>query len=216
MAHYDLNRAQDTPIATLKVADIVPKNWHRFPPRVASMTKPNPNEAKPRYLGAGATADWQGGDRGDDVDEASANVVKVDANNTTIPNYSPRNQEEVATKWGTTMAPDISRPRGTIDPREPYPTVGFTPVEDPVLTTVTPSTAVAGTQKITALVVGTGFTQWTQLRVGGQSRLSLTSEYISPTLMNVLVDPSQAPAATYKLQAVDHDVESNELDFILT
>ena len=30
---FDLNRAGDTPIATLKLGEITPQNWHRYPPR---------------------------------------------------------------------------------------------------------------------------------------------------------------------------------------
>lgn len=217
MALMDLNRAQGPQIATLKLSTIAPINWHRFPPRVATMVKANSvNEPKPRYLGAGATADWLGGDHGDDVDEASANVVAVDANGTAIANYAPRNQDARATQMGRTLAVDVSRSRGVIDPRTPYPTASTPAVPIPVLTTVTPNTAVHGTQEITCLVVGTGFTPWTEMRVGGETRLTLRYTYLSPTLINITINPAAAPAGAYQLQAVDHDVESNQLPFTLT
>jgi hypothetical protein len=34
MALFDLNRSNDTPIATLQVASITPLNWHKFPPAI--------------------------------------------------------------------------------------------------------------------------------------------------------------------------------------
>lgn len=195
MALMDLNRAQDTPIATLKLSTIVPKDWHRYPPRVAAMT--------PVYVPAVA---YTQGDFGDDVDEASAN--------TTTP-YTPTNQEAKAIATGNTMAKDISRPRGYIEPRTPYPTVGFVPPAGPVITTITPSTAPASTGKLVALVVGTGFTPWTIMRSQGRS-VQFKAEYISPTLMQLLVDTNLAPPGTYGIQAVDHDIESVASNFILT
>jgi hypothetical protein len=46
------------------------KNWRRYPPPVADMTRENAEEeAQPRTIGAGATADWNMGAAGNDIDD---------------------------------------------------------------------------------------------------------------------------------------------------
>lgn len=196
MALFNLNRAQDTPIATLQLAEITPINWHKYPPPVQPMT--------PAHV---PVITYYGGDYGDDQDEASANSTT---------NYTPRNQEAKATMMGgLTIAKDVGRARGRIEARQPYPIASSPAVPDPVLTTLTPNTAVANTGKLIALVIGTGFTPWTELRSGGRS-VVFKGEYISATLMQMLIDTSLAPAGTYQIQAVDHNTESNLLPFTLT
>lgn len=97
---FDLNRAQDTPVATLKLSEIVPENWHRFPPPVEDMT--------PEYV---PVITYYGGAVGDDVSEATANATD---------DYTPRTQADKAATLGVGMAVDVTTPRGWIDPHEPY------------------------------------------------------------------------------------------------
>ena len=75
MALFDLNRAQDTPVATLKLAEIAPKNWHRFPPAQPS--------SAPAYVAAVSYAWPYNGISGDDVNVATANATGA---------YEPKNQ----------------------------------------------------------------------------------------------------------------------------
>src|SRR6267142_116265 len=99
MALADLNRAQDTAIATLKLSDIAPVNWHRFPPRTASMTDANANDVKPRY---DSMTDWAGGAVGDDVDVATATVALArSGGGANEPDYAPRTQAAKAALPGT-------------------------------------------------------------------------------------------------------------------
>lgn len=198
LASFPLKRVQEAPPQTY-LKEITPKNWRRYPGKV--ITK----DMLARAYEPPATV-WYGGDYGDDQDEASA---------TSNTNYGPRNQEAKATIMGTIVAKDVGRARGRIAPWQPYPTASTPPVPDPVLTSSTPATAAANSGKLIAEIVGTGFSPWTQLRSGGRE-VVFKGEYISPTRMQMLVDTSLAPAGTYKIQAVDHNTESNLIDFVLT
>ena len=42
MAQFDLNRAGDTPIATLKLNEIAPTNWRRYPGKVMTQAMVTP------------------------------------------------------------------------------------------------------------------------------------------------------------------------------
>lgn len=215
MALLDLNRAQGPQVATLKLASITPINWHRFPPRVASMVDANPNDAKPRYSGAGAAADWQGNAWGDDVDQAKANVVKVDANGTTIPDYTPRTEADRATQMGTTLAKDVTRRRGSIGPSQRYPVAGDTPLAAPVITSLSPNTAVAGVTGTGLIVdiIGTGFSVWSEVSSGNYP---IPSRYISPTQIRIAQFPQNSVAGTVQVVVTDHGVRSAPSNFVFT
>src|SRR5262245_34025222 len=104
MALFDLNRTNDTPIATLKLNEIAPVNWRRFPSAItaAMLADANPNEAKPRYTAAAQAADWNGGVGGDDIDQATATVALARSDGgANEANYAPRNQATRAALPGT-------------------------------------------------------------------------------------------------------------------
>src|SRR5882672_8263961 len=104
MALFDLNRAGDTPIATLMLASIMPKDW----PTLPAVQPGQP----PIYVPVVAFA---GGAVGDDVSVATANATTA---------YTPRTQAEKATLMVPpgSLAVDIARPRGYLEPDDPYST----------------------------------------------------------------------------------------------
>jgi hypothetical protein len=108
-------------------------------PLMAAMLVPaNPNYDRPRYAGAGAAADWQGGSPGNDVDVATTTVSLKSAAAVTAADQSPYAPRTQAAK-GAAMVPalgiegDIGKDygayaggtdrTGTILPRSPYPAV---------------------------------------------------------------------------------------------
>jgi hypothetical protein len=209
MALFDLNRANDTPIATLQLASIAPINWHKFPPRVASMADSNQNEAKPRY---DSMTDWAGGVKGDDTNTASAAVALARSDGGAAePDYMPRTEADRATQLGTTLAVDISRRRGAIEPRQPYPVAGDPPVAAPVVTSIAPNTAPAGSvTPVVVMITGTGFTAWSLVQQGGNTTTPDPSMvYISPTQLQITIYPKIAVPGTASIAVRDHGVLSN-------
>lgn len=115
MAQFDLNRAGDTPIATLKLNEITPKNWHRFPGPIA----PSVPVYVPAVAFSGGVAN-QGANAGNDGETGTATSTNPSRGQTW------NTQAEKAVAIGTTMAVDVTRSygtnaRGNIEPREPYP-----------------------------------------------------------------------------------------------
>src|SRR5262245_64262482 len=125
MALFDLNRTNDTPVATLKLGEITPKNTHVYPSAItgAMLTDANPNEAKPRHTAA--SGDFTGGVKGDDVDQQTATVALARSDGAANePDYTSRNQAQKATQTnygsiggsgnviqsGATMVKDVTRP----------------------------------------------------------------------------------------------------------
>lgn len=193
MALYDLNRAQDTPIATLMLSDIAPKNWHKFPPRVEDATPINV-----------PVVTYNGGAVGDDVSVATANATDV---------YSPRTQAEKAIQLGTTIVSDVGVPRGYIEPGEPYGPAPVSPADDPTIASLAPNTGVSGGSPIWVKITGTKFSQWSQVETGNV--ITPYSKYFSPTRIDVLMDPRSSPG-TVVVKVIDHGVKSAGSDFTFT
>jgi hypothetical protein len=162
MALFDLNRAQDTPIATLKLAEIAPTNWRRFPPRVQS--------AAPAYVPVVA---FNGGLTGDEVSVAAANSTDT---------YKPVNQAHKAALLGVPLAVDITTPRGWIDPAEPY---NAAPV--PVLSSIAPTTSAKGPgAAFTLTCTGSGFLPSSVILFGNNPAGERTT-YVSPTSLTTII-----------------------------
>jgi hypothetical protein len=191
MALFDLNRSNDTPIATLQVASITPVNWHKFPPAI--------QPSNPIYV---PVVSFAGGAVGDDVDTADAASTDT---------YSPRNQAQKATLLGTTLAVDIGRARGYLEPDDPY----STPVPAaPVITSLAPNTAVAGTDpNLVVTITGTGFTPWSTVLSGN---FPIPVRYISPTKLEILQKPKASVAGTVQVVVIDHGVKSAPSNFVFT
>jgi hypothetical protein len=193
MAQFDLNRAQDTPIPTLKLNEITPKNWHRFPPAI--------QPSNPIYV---PTVAYNGGAIGDDVDEATANATDT---------YSPRNQAQKATLMGTTLAVDIGRARGAIDPRQPYPVAGDAPVAAPVISSLSPNTAPVTADTMVVTITGTGFTQWSTVKSGNYP---IPSQFVDSTHLRIVQKPWASVPGTVTVVVTDHDVDSAPSNFVFT
>jgi len=207
---FSVRRAQDPALAAAVVSEIVPKNWHKFPP-VGVPAGGFP----PAYV---RTNTWNGGVYGDDIVLAKSNVLVDDQGRG---DYAPRNQDDkriayaAAGYLGATFAIDISRPRGAIDPAEPYPTAASPAEPLPVITSLSPNTAVAGvTTPLVVVVTGTGFTPWTKLIVGGAEALS--ARYVSATKMTVQLTPAISVPGVITFIAWDHNVGSAPVNFTYT
>jgi hypothetical protein len=205
MASFSVLRANDPVIATAKIAEIVPKNWHRFPPAVGATAVANGNAAKPRYN----TADYTGVAYGDDVTQSKANLA-VDRSDggPDEPDYAPRTQAAKATALGTVLAQDITRPRGWIAPGQPYTAPPASPAGDPTLTSLSPATAVAGaaTPQFAIKLIGTNFTPYSQVWMAGVPAPTNIFTYISPTEMRVQMSPKASVPGTATLAVMDHGI----------
>src|SRR5688572_10198114 len=131
MALFNLNRSNDTPIATLLLSTIVPEVWPTLPAVQSG--------APPAYLGNVSYVWPYNGLSGDDVNVATANATGP---------YEPKNQGNKSNMMGAAnvLAVDITTPRGWIDPLEPYaqaPLPTLTSLDPPSLAAIHPDTPIA-------------------------------------------------------------------------
>ena len=196
MALFDLNRAQGPQIATLKLAEIAPKNWHLYPPPV--------DDATPAYV---FVPGYVGGNGGDDVDQATAASTY---------GYNPRTQWAKAEMMvpPTTLAVDVARARGPIAPNQPYPVAGDPPLAAPVITALTPDTIAAGSPALVVVITGTGFSQWSTVETGNVETDYV--RYISPTEIRIGIDAERSVPGTIDVVVRDHNVRSASSPFTFT
>jgi hypothetical protein len=196
-----LNRAGDTAIPTLKVMEVTPLNWHKFPAGVVKA------DSTPQWVRQQTAI---GGARGDDVDQATATLLtdQIPANgpNTQV-DYSPRNEAQKATAMGTTLAVDITRKRGYLEPDDPYPTGGAAVPAAPVVASIAPTTAPATQLPLQVTITGTGFTPWSEVLTGGVNTPEPSGRYVSPTKMTVAI--WAASPGTVSVAVEDHNLLSN-------
>jgi hypothetical protein len=170
----------------------------------AMLAPANENAAKPRLL----PADYVGGAFGDDIDTASAAVAVAQASGAApTADYGPRTQADKAAQLGTTLAEDVTRPRGSIGPRDPYPVASDPAPAAPVVTTLTPDTAPTTSLPLTVTITGTGFTVWSTVYTGGMPTPEAEAVYVSPTQMRVPIWAAQP--GTVSVAVKDHDTLSN-------
>jgi hypothetical protein len=163
------------------------------------------NEGKPRYS---TMADWAGGLKGDDVDQATATVsIANDSGGANEADYTPRTQAAKAAATGNTLAVDVARPRGWIAPGQPY---GAVPAA-PVVSSIAPTTAAAGSGPLQVTITGTGFSPYSRVITGGGagSPWDAQAKYVSATSMTIVIDPRTAVPGTASVAVEDHDVLSN-------
>lgn len=177
------------------------------------------NEQKPRYN----QADYIGGATGEDpglptaANQAfsTANVaVARDDGGANEPDYTPRNQnarrQQANMPAGTVGVVDIGRNRGQVAPGQRYPLAGDTPLAAPVVSSISPTTAAAGSQPVVVTITGTGFSPYSRVVSGGSgSPWDSSAKYLSATTMTVVVDPRGAVAGTAAIAVEDHGVLSN-------
>jgi hypothetical protein len=119
MAQFDLNRAGETPIATLKLNEIAPLNWRRYPGKVMTVAMVTPAYVPViTYTGGVANVGAAAGNDGETGTINSSDASRGQGWNT---------QAEKAAAIGTTMAVDVTQDyhgsRGIIAPSERYPSV---------------------------------------------------------------------------------------------
>jgi IPT/TIG domain len=167
---------------------------------------------------------WNGGVFGDDVYLAKTNTLVDDQGRG---DYTPRNQDDKAKLPGASppnviagepdfvMAVDVARPRGAIDPSEPYPDISSPAEPAPTITSLSPNTAVAGSPgPLAVIITGTNFTQWSKVVAGGAEVLS--AKYVSPTKMTILMNPQVSVPGVITVYVWDHNVASATSNFTYT
>lgn len=187
----------------------------------AMLADANQNEAKPRY---DSNTDWSGAvSLGEDPGLptaanqgfTTANVALARADGGAAePNYGPRNQNAKRTAGnlsaGTVGVVDVGRNRGAVAPGQRYPVAGDAALAAPVVASISPSTAAAGSQPLMVTITGTGFTPYSRVISGGSGApWDNTAKYLSATTMTVVVDPRGALAGTASIAVEDHGVLSN-------
>jgi len=190
----------------------------RYPLPIPSDAPVNANYAKPRYGTAGA-ADWAGGSYGDDIDTATAAVALASASGgVASADYVPRHQSgraALAVPPGV-LVTDLGRRRGPVAPLQPYPKAGDTPLATPVITSLAPNTALAGSQPLLCKITGTGFSVWSTVHVGVGTAAASLARYVSPTEMWVDINPLYSIAGSTQVTVKDHGVTSAPSTFTFT
>lgn len=190
------------PVNPKSLMEITPKNWHRYPvpPPTGTLT---PVWVRQQQV--------LGGVVGDDVNASTATYVtdKIAANGpNTATDYAPRNAQQKATALGMTFGNIVTRRRGAIGAKDPYPTASSPAPAAPTITSLTPNTIAAGGPDILVRITGTNFTQWSDVYVGGSSAPYKYVRYISPTAIDVMMDVTRSVAGTATIAVVDHSVAS--------
>jgi len=211
----DLNRSNDTPIATLKLMEIPVVDWHRFPTAI-----PAANVARAYSY----PVTFTGGAYGD-ATLSTANATDAyspknltdhkafpGAPNSVVPSESVTGGQALTSIADYTSSTPITAPEGYIGPHDPYSKA--VPAA-PTITSLAPNTAVAGSQSpLSVVVTGTGFTQWTTLETGNV--FTPYASYVSATKMSLLMDPARSSAGIVVVKAVDHGVKSAGTNFTYT
>jgi hypothetical protein len=194
---FSVKRIQEAADANANIVEITPKSWRRFP-----TSGPPVGGSLPIYV---PTVTYVGGVQGDDVAVATAN--------STTP-YAPTTQAAKATALGTTIVVDTGRRRGPLGPSDPYPVTGYTPLAAPVITSLAPNTAVAGTDpNLIVTITGTGFSAWSAVTSGG---FTIPFRYISPTKLEIVQKPKASIAGIVQVVVSDHGVASAPSNFTFT
>lgn len=197
-----------------------------YPLPVADMTLANQNADKPRYTAVGAAADWSGAvSLGEDPGLPTAANQGVTTANVALarsggganePNYAPRSQNAKRAAGnltpGTVGVVDIGRNRGTIAPGQRYPVAGDAAVPAPVVTSLSPNTAVSGAAgvPVAVTITGTGFTPYSRLITGGSgSPWDSSTKYVDATHLLFVTDPRSAVPGAISVAVEDHGVLSN-------
>jgi len=173
------------------------KNWRRYP------VPPPAGSYTPAFV---RTITWYGGAVGDDQAVSTANST-ID--------YAPRTQAAKATALGTAIVAPVTRPRGYIAPNQPYGPAPAIPTADPVITSLTPNTAVSGAGKATVAVTitGTGFTQWSTVTSGNYP---IPCRLLSPTTLEIVQKPADSVPGVVQVVVTDHGRASAPSNFTFT
>lgn len=203
---FDLNRANDTPIATLMLSEIAPGTRRPLLPDAGST-----RVFIPQFT-------TEGGAVGDDVDQATATaMVDISTPNAPLTSFpqpgSPRNLAERAANTGNTLSVDVARARGRVAPYQPYPVASDPPLPPPVITTLTPATAAINTDTVVVTITGTGFSNWSTVSSGG---FPIPSQFVDSTHLRIIQKPWASVPGTVQIVVTDHNVRSAPADFVFT
>ena len=213
MAQFDLNRSNDTAIATQLLNEITPEVWPTLPLPVDDMDPANDRAGLPSYADMSG---WAGGADGDDVNVASATQSIIDASgrSASFP-YVPVNQGHKAEIMvpPTPLAVDVTTPRGWIGPLDPYG-----PAPTPTITAIDPTSSPVGPgDSFVLTVTGTNFLPGSIILFGNNplgERTTFVSETELTTIIRRDLFPNPDPAV--KVRVSTGGVVSNEVDFAFT
>ncbi len=189
------------PVNPKSLMEITPKNWHRYP------VPPPTGTLIPAFV---RTITYYGGAFGDDQAVSTANSTidftpRTQVAKAAAPNMTP----------GTAIGTVVTRARGYIAPKDPYP-IASTPAQvAPTITSLSPNTAVTGVGKATVAVTitGTGFTQWSTVTSGNYP---IPVRYLTPTTLEIIQKPSDSVPGTVAVVVIDHGVSSAPSNFVFT
>lgn len=151
------------------------------------------------------TITYYGGAYGDDVSQSTANVTN---------DFAPKTQVDKAALTGQTPGGDIGVRRGWIAPNKPYAAKPASPANDPTITSLSPSTAVAGGPPITVIITGTKFSEWSTVKTGGVPTPYV--KVLSTTQIEIIIDARRSVAGTIDVVVSDHGVDSAASPFTFT
>jgi hypothetical protein len=213
------------PVHNGSLAEITPKNWHRYPQPVSRAMLTPAYVPVFTYSGSSPlTAPYT------PIEHGAANVLIDDRG---VGEYTPRTQSDraqlpgnaadptkafagsaVATDIDYVHADPINTPFGSIEPQDPYPKVGDTPPAAPVLSSLSPNTAAIGQPSIIVEATGTGFTPYSVVEVGGTNYAP--TAYVSPTKLRFPVDTMRSSAGTISVKVLEHNIKTAAVNFTFT
>jgi hypothetical protein len=165
---------------------------------------PPPGSYIPADLAAKAVSyNWPvNGIEGDDVNVATANATAE---------YYPRNQGNKADMIGTTLAVDVTTPRGWIGPQDPY-----APPVTPTLASLDPvSRVVAPTDDMVLTATGSDFLPSSVIEFAGNVE---RTTYVSPTQLTTIIrgDMFTGPDPAIPVRVLTAGLASDPLTFEIT
>lgn len=124
--------------------------------------------------------------------------------------FTPKTQPDKAAVLGVSPAVDVGQPVGPVAPGQRYPVAADTPPVAPVVSSIAPNTAVAGSDApVVVTITGTGFTEWSRVYTGNYGVAAPTAKYVSPTKMTVVMYPKNAAVGPTAIVVEDHGTLSN-------
>ena len=198
---FSLRRAQQTTGADPKLSEITPKNWRRYPPRIA----PSNRVYIPTVGYTGGTKNTAPYTPSEHGTASATNAITpaTQADKLTAGNLTP----------GTNFATVVNEPWGTIGPREPYPVAGTPAQPLQTVTSLVPNTGTIAIGGYQLRVLGTNFTNQSQIKFDGDFHQTV---WVSATELRTVVDLKKYTAGAKNVVVLDHNIDSAPSTFTVS
>jgi hypothetical protein len=197
---YDLDKTGATDTGRV-LNSIDPLNWRKFPQVVLPAS-----DYLPAYV---PTVSYTGG-----APNTAPNTPVEHGTANATNDYSPRTQADKAIALGVGYADPINTPFGSIEPQDPYPKAGDAAPVAPTLTSLSPNTAAVGQPSVIVKAIGTGFTAYSVVEVGGTNYAPTT--FVSPTELRFPVDTKNSVPGTISVKVLEHNIKTSAATFTFT